>query len=94
MSEKTVSFVPAPDVIATDLRHEMLLLDPRTGEMYVLNESGRCVWLSLPFTSIGGPTAALCAEFDVPQALAKRHAARLVRELRAARLVEVTVEVA
>ena len=89
MSDHAFSIVPEPDVIATDLKEEVLLLDPRNGEMFVLNCTARSVWLSLPCASLARPAAALCAEFDVSESQARRDAARLLRELRSANLVSI-----
>ena len=47
-----MSYHAAPDVIATDLHREIILLDPRNGEMFALNATGRCIWLSLPARSL------------------------------------------
>lgn len=51
-------------VIATDLGDELILLDPRRGEMYALNEAGRRVWLGLEDTP-SSVAAALAADFAV-----------------------------
>ncbi|MGH7573903.1 MAG: PqqD family protein, partial [Longimicrobiales bacterium] len=56
---------PAPDVIATDLGHELILLDPGSGQMYGLNETGRLVWLTLPSRSVENIAATIAARFNV-----------------------------
>ena len=37
-----------PDVLVTDMKGELILLHPATGQMYSLNEVARAVWLALP----------------------------------------------
>jgi hypothetical protein len=53
------------DVIATDLGDELILLDPRNGEMFALNASGRRIWLELPAPSPAPLADALCSTFRV-----------------------------
>jgi Coenzyme PQQ synthesis protein D (PqqD) len=77
----------APDVIATDLGYELVLLDPRNGEMFALNAAGRRVWLDLPARSPDELANVLVAVFDVarPQALNDVHS--LIAALQGAGLV-------
>jgi hypothetical protein len=58
-------YSPAPYVIATDLGNELVLLDPRNGEMFGLNACGRRVWLALSDASAEQLVERLCTEFDV-----------------------------
>jgi hypothetical protein len=37
-----------PDIIETDLDHELILLDPSSQEMFSLNPTGRTLWRALP----------------------------------------------
>jgi hypothetical protein len=55
----------ASEVIATDLQHELILLDPRNGQMFSLNETGRRIWHELPVESPRDLAVVLNAEFDV-----------------------------
>lgn len=77
-----------PDIIETELEAELILLDPGTGEMFSLNDTGRRIWHSLPFDSPARFGAALAealvveadvAEHDVRILLAELHRAGLVR---------------
>jgi hypothetical protein len=54
----------APDVITTDFDDDVVLLDPRTGKMFALNETGRRVWLGLP-AAVTQLADSLCARFAV-----------------------------
>jgi len=81
------SYKRSPDVIATDLEDELILLDPRRGEMFGLNESGRRVWLGLE-QSLDDVAAAIAAEFGIELARARADVASLVAALAEAGLVE------
>jgi hypothetical protein len=58
-------FRPADEVIVTDLGNELILLDPRSGEMFSLNDTGRCVWFALPVSSALDVARRVAEEFDV-----------------------------
>jgi len=79
----------SPDVIATDLGDELILLDPRRGEMFGLNESGRRVWLDLE-ESLDDVAAAIAAEFGIEPARARADVETLLAALTDAGLVERT----
>ncbi len=49
-----------PDVLATDLDGELILMHPGRSEMFSLNPSGRLIWQALPQT--GAALADLLAE--------------------------------
>jgi hypothetical protein len=79
----------SPDVIATDLASELILLDPASRQMFGLNATGRLVWLNLDGRSaphlavlVSGEfeVEAECAAADVAALLGRLHAAGLVRE--------------
>ena len=77
----------SPDVIATDLGHELILLDPRNGDMFGLNASGRRVWLDLPSCSVGQLADTLCSAFQVVPEGARTDVESLVAALVDAGLV-------
>ena len=76
-----------PDVIATDLGHELILLDPRNGSMFGLNASGRRVWLDLPVCSVSQLANTLCSAFQVVPERARADVESLVAALVDAGLV-------
>lgn len=76
-----------PSVIETDLEHELILLDPGSGEMFSLNDTGRRVWRSLPAESVELVAAHLVASMEVDQETAERDVRTLLDALVAARLV-------
>ena len=82
-----VAFAPSPEVIATDLGDELLLLDPRSGEMFSLNPSGRRVWFALPARSIIHVANALYSEYEVTPERARSDAEALLDALTRAGLV-------
>jgi hypothetical protein len=82
-------FVRAPDVIATDLQHEMILLDPRNGEMFALNETGRYLWLRLPVRSAVELAYDLEKDFDVDAECACGDVLMLMLSLKRAGLIVV-----
>ncbi len=81
-------FSQSPDVIATDLGDELILLDPRNGEMFSLNPCGRRVWFALPARSAVQVANALCSEFDVTVHRARLDAETFLDALTRAGLVE------
>ena len=76
-----------PSVIETDLEHELILLDPGSGEMFSLNDTGRRVWRALPAESAELVAAHLVATLEVDQETAERDVRSLLDALLAARLV-------
>lgn len=76
-----------PQIIATDLKRELILLDPHTQEMFRLNEAGRRIWRTLP---AGEETlvAALLDAYDVCRESAAADVRRLLRALGEAGLIE------
>jgi hypothetical protein len=78
---------PHPEVIVTDLEDELVLLDPRSQEMFSLNRTGRLVWQALPARSIDGLIAAVAPTLPVDRARAAADVRALVRELQDADLV-------
>jgi hypothetical protein len=74
------------DVIATDLGIELILLDPRNGEMFGLNTTGRRIWLDLP-RSEAELADRLCLEFAVSPERARVDVKSLFVELTKAGLV-------
>lgn len=80
-------YAHSADVIATDLGDELILLDPRNGEMFGLNACGRRVWQELPGRSVDQLAAVLSAEFDVGVAQAHDDVETLLAALLRAQLV-------
>lgn len=78
---------PVPDVIATDLEHELVLLDPRNGEMFALNATGREVWFALPARTPDELANVLITRFDVTRTRALDDVYSLIAALQGAGLV-------
>ena len=78
------------DVIATDLEQELIILDPRSCEMFTLNAAGRCVWLALPARSVDDIAGVLQGQFDVTPELARRDVQSFLTQLTEAALIEFT----
>jgi hypothetical protein len=77
-----------PDILATDLDDEVVLLHPKTRGMYTLNETGRVIWQLLASeTRIDDAVAVLTATFEVDDDTARAHAAKLFADLAAAGLI-------
>ncbi len=76
-----------PRVIETELPHELILLDPGTGEMFSLNETGRRVWRALPAASSAELARELEAALEVDAETAERDVRALLDRLRAADLI-------
>ena len=76
-----------PDVIATDLGDELVLLHRATRAVFTLNGTGREVWRRLedPCT-IDAAVEAVTAAFTVDEATARADVTKLVDELVAADL--------
>lgn len=60
-----------PDVLATDLGDELVLLHPARGEMFSVNGPGRAAWLALP-----GDTAHLASAVSAAYAVDTNRAER------------------
>jgi hypothetical protein len=76
-----------PDVIATDLDDELVLLDPKTQRMFTLNATGRVVWNALGTHDLGQIAAQLEAQFEVSREQAHQDVSALLEQLRASGLV-------
>jgi hypothetical protein len=74
-------------VIATDLGDELVVLDPARGEMFSLNETGRCIWQAIE-RGDEEPVAALVAAFAVDVEEARADVEALTSALVAAGLLE------
>lgn len=79
-------FTPPPHVTVTDLGDDMVLLDSKSGEMFALNESGRCIWYALG-RGEAAASAALVEAFDVTPERARADVRALLDELVEAGLV-------
>ncbi|CAA9302470.1 MAG: hypothetical protein AVDCRST_MAG68-572 [uncultured Gemmatimonadetes bacterium] len=77
-----------PRVLETDLAHELILLDPGTGEMFSLNETGRRVWRALPADSAIALARELEAALEVDLETAERDVRALLHRLRASDLIQ------
>lgn len=80
-------WVQNPDVIATDLDDELVLLHRTTRAVFTLNETGRTVWQELeePRT-VDAVVEAVTRAFTVDQATAHADVSQLLSELAAADL--------
>ena len=76
----------ATDVIVTDLARELVLLDPRNGEMFALNTTARRIWLSLP-ADVPRLAALIVVEFNVSVDHAYDDAAALLGQMEQAGLI-------
>ena len=76
-----------PRIIETDLPHELILLDPGTGEMFSLNDTGRRVWRALPADSAASLARGLEAALEVDLETAERDVRALLDRLRDAGLI-------
>jgi hypothetical protein len=74
-------------IIETDLADELILLDPASGEMFSLNDTGRRVWRALPAPSVAEVARGLVAALEVDQETAERDVAALLDRLVRAGLV-------
>lgn len=83
----TTLYTKNPSVIETDLEHELILLDPGSGEMFSLNDTGRRVWRALPSESVESLAGQLVAAMEVDRETAERDVRSLLDALLAARLV-------
>ncbi|HEX6938574.1 MAG TPA: PqqD family protein [Longimicrobiales bacterium] len=87
--DPTVILAPRPDVIATDLESELILLDAGTGEMFSLNATGRAVWRALDGgTTVAGVVAAVERAYDIAADRAEADVHALLVRLLEVRLVE------
>ncbi|WP_034409276.1 PqqD family protein [Deinococcus murrayi] len=75
-----------PDVLVTDLSDELVLLDPRRGEMYSVTGAGSAAWRALP-GDLAHLTGAVTAAYDVDEARAREDLRTLLAELEARGLV-------
>ncbi|MFC4639491.1 PqqD family protein [Deinococcus hohokamensis] len=75
-----------PDVLVTDLGDELVLLNPASGVMFSLNETGRLAWLALPDTEemLGG---VLTGAHEIPLEVALQDIRGLLSDLQARGLV-------
>ena len=69
------------DVVVTDLGDQLVLLDPRTQEMFALDDAGRFIWQALPTSSLGQVADALAAHYGIGLATAAADVLDLVAEL-------------
>jgi len=76
-----------PDLIETDLVHELILLDPVTQEMFSLNPTGRTLWRALPQPDAAALAAVLVRAFDVSPAAAAEDAENWLATMRDAELL-------
>jgi len=88
--QPTAILARRPDVIATDLANEMILLDSATGEMFSLNTTGRAIWQALDGrTAVAEISAAIERAFDVSPERVDTDVRQLLAALLEAGLIEV-----
>lgn len=80
-------YVPDPELIETDLESELILLDPRTQEIFSLNATARVIWRALPAAGVEPIVARVVAHFEVAPAEAETDVRGLLEELVGAGLV-------
>ncbi len=76
------------DLTVTDLGDEVVLLDPRTQEMYALDDVGRFVWFASTGADLEGIAARVADRYAIGLDVAERDVAILVAELAEANLLE------
>ena len=87
--QPTTILARRPDVIATDLADELILLDPGTGEMFSLNATGRAIWQALDGrTAVADVSAAIERVFDAGHERVDADVRELLAALLEAGLVE------
>lgn len=69
------------DVVVTDLGDQLVLLDPRTQEMFALGDAGRFIWQALPGSALEQVAEALAAHYGIGHATAVADVLDLVAEL-------------
>lgn len=77
---------PAEGLLATDLDHELVLLDPVSSRMYSLNGSGRLLWGALPL-SADALAGVLAREYGLDPEQAQADADAWLRRMLERRLV-------
>ncbi len=75
-----------PHVIETDLSDEMVLLDPRTREVFTLNAVGRVIWEHLD-RGVAEVVARVIDEFDITHEAATKDCETLLQQLSQAGLI-------
>ena len=80
-------FVHNPDVIATELEGELVLLNPRTQAMFSLNATGKLIWEYLGDSSAEQHAARLAERFEVDLETAQRDVDALTARLETAGLI-------
>ena len=76
------------DLVITDLNDELVLLDPKTRQMFSLNKVGRVLWLNLPTLGLDATVQRITEEFEVAHDVANTDAQELVDHLIRAGLLE------
>lgn len=83
----TQTWLRNPDVIATDLDEELVLLHPSTRAVFTLNATGRTIWQQLAEPrDLATLLAAVTDEFEIDATTAGTDVTRLLGELTAADL--------
>lgn len=73
-----------PDVVTTDLDDELVLLDPSTGSLHTMNDTGRVVWNAIAHpATVESVVESITATFDVDEATATADVCRVLAELAA-----------
>lgn len=86
------AYAPVPGVIETDLEQELVLLDPRTQQMFSLNDTGRRVWRTLPVDHEEPLVHAVLEAYEISREQAEADVRRLLAELLEAGLIEARTE--
>lgn len=87
MSDRTErQYSVNPDIVATDLDDELVLLDPSDQKIFSLNATGRVVWQALPAMT-SALMALLIKRFDVSEDQAMTDVHQLLQTLLTAGLI-------
>ena len=82
------SLIRNPTVVSTELPGELVLLDPASGRLFTLNETGVVLWTEIEH-GLDHVVEAVCARFEIDADTARRDLDELVDELSAAGLLVV-----
>jgi len=72
---------PHPDIIETPLEDELVLLDPKTQQMYSLNATGMLIWETLKSGQYATVAEKLSDAFEVEPTQAQHDADSLIADL-------------
>ena len=80
------SLVPNPDIVTTELPDELVLLDPASGRLFTLNETGVILWSEIE-RGLDHVVSVVCERFEIDAESARSDLDELIVELRASGLL-------